>query len=812
MRMVRYGLYAISFVAAVLVGSLSLTHTTFALGGVGYFTGNYTCSTSATGRDCARPVPRFADDVVQGRPGVTYAMPLFANKAEYRDWVINQYNSGDRFAARFIIGTMLGSPSQADNIAEFRRRIDNPRITMNYTGVDVAPRSYAALTGGVNPSISFRGLNERGEWDFYFSNEYAGSPGPMYEFYADGNLVYVMERACGNPLGLPYLPPPLPNPENWTVSGGAKVRPLTGASTPDWAGLPTGGTINGTVGQEYEWQIWLRNNGPTDMTTGVSYVGVRSGYSDAAWNNDWARGNFPIVNDQSARNGAGGYIYGSWFSPGGSQFTRYRIQDADVGRTICQRMAAYPRGSSDATWYNSANACVYIPYNYALQPLMDVTPSISQSPSQAFSVTTTVNKGATSTRSQPTDWRIIRLVYAPGTNPTALTGGSGNASPCDYFAGELACNANWRSYPNTVFEASSTSKPPENDSFGSDFKAGTHICFATAVSRPTQNGNPLWAYSDLKCVTAAKSPRTQIWGGDVRVGNSHVTLSGSINNDAIIRTSRTVGPLGTKGSWGEYALFAPTGGTIDSASAGAFSGKDGMPTGQSRTRLSFANTVDLPGRWATARQTADLVDSLYSRPQTGSHNGAAYPIETAHDAVSVIQLRPSGAEIKGTLDSNVQTLILRSEGTVTIKEDILIGSRPFSQASQAPQIILVARNIVIDPGVKRVDAWLIARPVMAGSTIVDGAVSTCGPIQPTRYYDGLYVDGPCDQNRLIINGPVIARELQLRRTAGEDVTGDSKESSEVVNMRADAYLWGAGQMSSTGRIDTIFTKELPPRF
>jgi hypothetical protein len=65
---------------------------------------------------------------------------------------------------------------------------------------------------------------------------------------------------------------------------------------------------------------------------------------------------------------------------------------------------------------------------------------------------------------------------------------------------------------------------------------------------------------------------------------------------------------------------------------------------------------------------------------------------------------------------------------------------------------------------------------------------------------------------LTVNGPVIANRLLMYRTYGAEAGQRSGDPAEVFNLRPDAYLWASGQQSGSGKIRTVQTTELPPRF
>jgi hypothetical protein len=58
----------------------------------------------------------------------------------------------------------------------------------------------------------------------------------------------------------------------------------------------------------------------------------------------------------------------------------------------------------------------------------------------------------------------------------------------------------------------------------------------------------------------------------------------------------------------------------------------------------------------------------------------------------------------------------------------------------------------------------------------------------------------------------MATKLYLQRTAGSGVGVSSGDPAEVFNLRPDAYLWAMVHASASGKIQTVYATELPPRF
>lgn len=179
-----------------------------------------------------------------------------------------------------------------------------------------------------------------------------------------------------------------------------------------------------------------------------------------------------------------------------------------------------------------------------------------------------------------------------------------------------------------------------------------------------------------------------------------------------------------------------------------------------------------------------------------------------------------------------QTTVIHVEGTVVIDTNFVIaynyGGRMldyFTDIQQIPQVIIIADNIDITNNVSRIDAWLIAK----------NKINTCAYDNYSGFMKGNYIssaaNGGLNANRcnkeLVINGPVVANEITLNRTAGAGTTPAeyySKKASlsvedayyaqrgEIFNLRSDAYLWGYYQAQRNGILTTVYSKELPTRY
>lgn len=261
------------------------------------------------------------------------------------------------------------------------------------------------------------------------------------------------------------------------------------------------------------------------------------------------------------------------------------------------------------------------------------------------------------------------------------------------------------------------------------------------------------------------------------------------------------------GSWGEYGVMA-TGVIKGIGSGSAFAGRGlAHATTCSYTFLTLGNTLD-----TNCKTTPAANYGGYNTGRTIPDVAASYPVTSATATLSgVVNLsglngtyKTSGdIELNGATIQKGQSIIINTynpgTGTysdVTIDGDIKYTTDALSANGQIPQVVILARNINIKAAVGQVDAWLSA----------EGTLNTCSDVNRTSI-----TDNNCNQ-LLTVNGPVMANQVQLWRTGGSGSEDASGDPSEVFNLRPDAYLWGLSQSGKSGRLETVYEHELPPRF
>jgi hypothetical protein len=227
------------------------------------------------------------------------------------------------------------------------------------------------------------------------------------------------------------------------------------------------------------------------------------------------------------------------------------------------------------------------------------------------------------------------------------------------------------------------------------------------------------------------------------------------------------------------------------------SGNVGAPTCNSGLIGNYSLTTPSP------------IDSIASRfavtggNRTGNVNVASLTSKTVYSGSGNINLSSST-----DIPARKWVVLNAPNANVRITSDIKYTDGTLSSASDIPQLVIIARNIVIDDSVERVDAWLLAIGQDTSATVKGGILNTCDSsiAEPTKLTSKV-----CNK-QLTVNGPVMANHLYLYRTAGSGVGDDSGTPAEVFNLRPDAYMWASNYAGLQSKARTVYEAELPPRF
>ena len=383
--------------------------------------------------------------------------------------------------------------------------------------------------------------------------------------------------------------------------------------------------------------------------------------------------------------------------------------------------------------------------------------------------------------------RVVRFVLPSSTSalvhpaPGSWTSGSDTDDGCDIVAavianGETSCGL-FGDSSETVFPggANTSIYSGSDDLSGVPLHLGDRVCYVTVVNRYTNSSSVLhWRYSESVCVRVGKTPSVQVWGNDIRVGSGFTLAQ---NGDSIVAGAFARGTnLRYYGSWGEYGIVAPR----SVSGIASSSALNGGSTSGSLTQLSALTFANSPGfgnfavndKLGTLPDIAGVIDDLSN--------------------VTVVSGNPTG-----WVGGAKWAVVDKQGATATIAHNITAPTDAYASEDDMPQMIIIADRINIHSNVTHIDAWLVATDAINTCANAPAALTASTCTQP-----------------LTINGPVIAKQLLLRRTYGSDSADPAslQMAAETINLPASTYIWAHNQATTTGELRTIGIRELPPRY
>ena len=234
------------------------------------------------------------------------------------------------------------------------------------------------------------------------------------------------------------------------------------------------------------------------------------------------------------------------------------------------------------------------------------------------------------------------------------------------------------------------------------------------------------------------------------------------------------------GSWVEYEAI--TGGTIRNFRT---------ESSQSTRRLAIENYTSTGNFGQGAPSIDSVISSISSK----------FPRANLDNTTTRVAVYNNNNTTINGLTANRRTEVIYGNN-LRISGDIVNSDRTVNSDNDFRQIIIIANgNITIDPGVRTVDAWLIAR----------GTINTCAVGGNQNERD--VTTEKCNE-QLRIRGGTLSNRLGLWRTHGSDgrTASSLSEPAEIINQSADTYLWSQTQSGGEGKIVTTYTKELPVRY
>ena len=303
----------ISVVASALILTNGSSH---AVSGDCYFTSKEG-PVNATGKCSVSGLGNYGtNDVLSGRStnGNGSAIPGSVNtKSEFINFILDRFETNksdqNRVGAAFIMQEMRGSHAWPSNSArdDWVRRMNNDNVTVKREWDSSVGRTSWFDSGKDNT--------------FYADHPNVGRT--VINIYQKGKRVAQIETLCGNMVaGTIALSEP------WTATPNTTVTPAPVA--------PSNTAVVGP-GQPVTWTHTIRANGPADTDVPIKWtVDVNDAVLGSDKTDTWVSGRSP-----------------------GQVLTRtynYTTTDADVGKTLCQRIRINPSSSTGGSDTSTNNA------------------------------------------------------------------------------------------------------------------------------------------------------------------------------------------------------------------------------------------------------------------------------------------------------------------------------------------------------------------------------------------------------------------------------------------------------------------------
>lgn len=295
----------------------------------------------------------------------------------------------------------------------------------------------------------------------------------------------------------------------------------------------------------------------------------------------------------------------------------------------------------------------------------------------------------------------------------------------------------------------------------SDLRVGDRVCWRFTVTEERGNINPPGTRSSTagtESTVACSSPVVnwpylEVFGNDIVSGGS---FTGGCTNSAQLRSRFR--PSQARGTSAQYAVFAL--GTVSGVTSASLR-NDATTPAIGPLGLTFANTsgTAFGGGYAANDGIACMPDYFGSRPTTpGAVETIANFLPEFNTPNDPDPNKIEYYEINGSYTHNAVGPGVRNgvrkvfyvHGTLNINTDIRYQNTTWNDRNNVPFVVIIARDINIDPGVTQLDGVYVAQPSGGGT----GTISTC----TTNY-------GAC-RNPLVINGGFVAERVNFFRTRG----------------------------------------------
>lgn len=728
-------------------------------------------------------------------------------RPEFHGYFKEQYQAGGE--PLYASSLTIGGATPVDKVNDFATTLSNRLssqpvqtsfIIYTMLGRDI-PTNYTAATmtdvnelktkltqfvqngGSINYNAAYPYTRDtfyqtnRSDVAWYVSNSTAAA----YTFSRAGIDYYAIKQSSSSPIA------------NWPTSDFSGL-PLT-ASGWTMQGRSTVSKTDPRPGETITFIHSIKNNGPNSTNpTSVNYRAF----------NTLAGSMVP------GSNGSKVFEVGVFEEVNSNAIT---IPNSDPdGKQYCQKAQWNPQSSTAIGWATgSTPACATVKTGFDITPNMQVG-TLTALPGDEVEFNRYADNVGPSTG---TDIKVAvkKITVDPGVNLDASWFDANTGKDCAaYVGGRAGVSCTENTIATRVF-ASNETWPGSGGAARTETVAvtgvpGQRICRVLSVSPYAKNMNGV-RNSAVACVTISKSPYIALIGADSSAGGN---IGEPCNREITDLSKGEQGFLATRrgsganmfGSFTDYSLFAV--GPIGDFSS---SGRIDDP---SYYRLSFSNnksTATPPSRWprgyfyANSSHCIDnYVQAFSERGTQGIQGATSVDWERSGDTTYYYEGATGIVELSSAvLQPNQRYLIYAPERTVRINDNITYFTKVNSYA-EAPQLMIIAKNVSIRGAVERLDGVFFAT-----NNFNTCAEAGPNPNEPGKK-DNILLNGECSK-QLTVNGAVIAFNTVLARTFGGLVPG---QPSEIIRMRPEVFLQPYARASGSQFMVTDFETELPPRY
>ena len=522
---------------------------------------------------------------------------------------------------------------------------------------------------------------------------------------------------------------------------------------------------------------------------------------------------------------------------------RYVVKSGDAGQTLCQWL----RMSWDYNGWKqrlTPKACVYIPYHYPPPPdepkdkSSGIVPTTiaKQDKVQAGDTVTfdyMVENPTGPTKTRPFRYHNYTFILKRGASlpadkddrPTYPEFWDGKGVSCkggrslggQYWSGQIDPCVGWdtgRDDEDVVLNVGGSNMRSKSYGIygGGGWLAqpGDKICSYIAVDDnwSVTNDKPADTFraSNIACAVVTKSPNLNLSGSDSYANEGFQGASVS-KSDKVPGTDK-------RGSYSQYGLLTgDTDGVVNFGSAGYTTAYDKYRS--LACKLSYANTdsAQVNCNDLSRLQPAGLSKNLSTPSSTNAKplpGGSSVNLSILSGSYKTTS---SGSlNISGSLGKGQHITIFAEYADVTITGDIDAYAGPYHNLSDIPSFTIKAKNIKVEPQVKRI----------TGTYVATGKFESCKNAQNKSADLGMKPTSRC-QNKLKINGAIVSGgSPAFLRTfgAGNDsddnqwISNNISSTAEWINYTPN--LWLTTSNGSSGNqlegLTTTQVTNLPVRY